>query len=59
MLGCPHCDHHAWSTDAWVKHVCHHHLELPIFLELKLEQLSLAESTEIPEAISVPQDVKT
>ena len=22
MLGCPHYDHHVWSTDAWVKHVC-------------------------------------
>ena len=21
MLGCPHCDCHVWSTDAWVKHV--------------------------------------
>ena len=21
MLGCPHCDHHVWCTDAWVKHV--------------------------------------
>ena len=58
MLGCPHCDHHVWSTDAWVKHVHHCHSELPMFLELKLEQISPAESTEILEAINVSQDVK-
>ena len=58
MLGCPHCDNRVWSTDAWVKHICHCHLELPMFLELKLQQILPAESTLILEAISVPQDVK-
>ena len=58
MLGCTHCDHHVWSTDAWIRHVHHCHSELPIFLELKLEQTLPAESTEILEAINVSQDVK-
>ena len=50
MSGYPHCDHHVWSTDAWIKHVCHCHSELSMFLELKLEQILPAESTEILEA---------
>ena len=54
MLGCP----HVWPTYAWVKHVCHHHSELPMFLELKLEQISPAESTDILEAINLSQDVE-
>ena len=58
MLACPHCDHHVWSIDAWVKHVHHHQSELPMFLELKLQQILPTESTEILEAISVSQDVK-
>ena len=58
MLGCLHCDHHVWSTDAWVKHVQHYHSELPMFLELKLEQISPVESTEILEDINVSPDVK-
>ena len=29
MLCCPHCDHHVWSTDAWVKHVYTHHSQAP------------------------------
>ena len=58
MLGCHHSDHHIWSTDASIKHVCHHHSELPMFLELKLEQILPAESTEILEAINMLQDVK-
>ena len=33
MLGCPLCDHHVWSTDAWVKHSCNCHSELPMFLD--------------------------
>ena len=36
MLGCPHCDHHVWSTDAWVKHVHTHHPELPMFIEMEV-----------------------
>ena len=51
MLGHLHCNHHVWSTDAWVKHVHNHHSELPMFLELKLEQVSPAESTEVLEAL--------
>ena len=58
MLGCPHCNHHVWSTNTWVKHVKHHHPELPMFLELKLEHVSSVESAEVLETISVPQDVK-
>ena len=45
MLGCPHCDHHVWSTNAWVKHVHTHHPELPMFIEMKLEYVSPSEST--------------
>ena len=51
MLGCTHCDHNVWSTGAWVKHAHHHDLELPMFLELKLEQVSPAESTKVLEAL--------
>ena len=58
MLDCPHCDHHVWSTDAWVRHVHHHQLELPMFHELKLEQVSPAESTEVQVALGQSQHVK-
>ena len=29
MLGCPHCEHCVWSTDAWAKHIYTHHLVFP------------------------------
>ena len=57
MLGCPHCDHHVWSTDARVKHVHNCHSELLMFLELKLEQVSPAESTKFLEALGQSQHV--
>ena len=58
MLGCSHCDHHVWSTHAWVKLVCNHHSELPMFLEMKLQPVSPAESTEVLEALGMSQDIK-
>ena len=51
MLGCPHCDHHVWSTDVWVKHVCTHHPKLLMFIEIKLEHVPPAESADILEAL--------
>ena len=47
MLGCSYCDHYVWSTDAWVKHVHTYHPELPIFIEMKLESVTPAESAEV------------
>ena len=58
MLGCPHCDHDAWSTDVWVKHVPNCHFELPMFLELKLKQVSPAGSTEVLDAVGMSQNIK-
>ena len=56
MLGCPHCDHHVWSTDAWVKHVCIHYPELPMCIEMKLEHVFPSESAEVLEALATFQD---
>ena len=55
MLGHPHCDHHVWYTDAWVKHVCTHHPELPMFIEMKLEHVTPAESAEVLEVLASSQ----
>ena len=37
MLGCPHCEHCVWSTDALAKHICTHHPSFSMFLEMKVE----------------------
>ena len=55
MLGCPHCDHHMWSTNEWVKHVHTHHPKLPMLLEMKLEPVTPAESAEVLEALATSQ----
>ena len=55
MLGYPHCDHHVWSTNAWVKHVCTCHPELPMFIEMKLEHVTAAESAEVLEGLATSQ----
>ena len=52
MLGCPHCDHHIWFTDAWVKHVYTHHAKLPMFIEMKIESVTPVESAEVLEAVA-------
>ena len=59
MLGCPHCDHHVWSTNAWVKHVCTHHPEIPMFIEMKSEHVSPSESVEVLETLATQQDPPT
>ena len=55
MLGCPHCDHLMWSTDAQVKHVHIHHPKLPMFIEMELEDVTPAESVEVLEVIATSQ----
>ena len=47
MMGCPHCEHHVWSTDAWTKHIHTHHPGLLIFVEMKSEDASHEESEEV------------
>ena len=47
MLGCSHCEHHVWSTDAWAKHICMHHSGLPMFVEENLECAIPEESEEV------------
>ena len=44
MLGCPHFKHKVWSADAWAKHICAYHPDLPVFRVMKSECLSPKES---------------
>ena len=55
MLGCTHCDHHMWSTDAWAKHVHTHHPKLPSFIEMKLEPVTPVESSEVLGVLATSQ----
>ena len=55
MLGCPHCNHHVWSTDAWLKDVHTNHPRLPMFIEMKLEHVTPAESADVLEALATSQ----
>ena len=52
MLSCPHCNHHMWSTDVWAKHIHTHHPKLHMFIEMKLEHVTPAESAEVLEVIA-------
>ena len=47
MLGCPHCEHCVWPTDAWAKHIHTHHPCFPMFVEVKLECVTPEESEEV------------
>ena len=55
MLGCPHCEHHVWSTDAWTKQMCTHHPSLPMFVEVKLECVTPEESMEVMAVLTASQ----
>ena len=55
MLGCPHCNHRVCSTDAWVKHIHTHHPGLLMFIEIKLEHVTPAESAEVLEVLATSQ----
>ena len=55
MLGCPHCEHQVWSTDAWTKHIHTHYPGLPMLVEVKMGCVTPEESEEVLAILSASQ----